>query len=301
MSIRILQIQTVLYYNEPSKIIRSIESLIQAVQKLKNKMAFDRVILAYGDGTPTPVFTEKERLLIKEKYKEDIDIQYIEFGSNLGSARGHNVLAKDSIAEYIVVMNPDIIMTVDTLCELYEPYKNGNDKVGMVEARQLPIEHPKYYDIKTGETSWASTACTMFPKKVYDAVGGFDADTFFLYCDDVDFSWMVRLAGYKIIFQPSAVVFHDKTLSKQAQWESSNAEDYYSAEAGLLLAYKWSREDLVENILRYFESAEEKYYQKAAIVFKERKVSGKLPKQLDKHHRIAEFKENNYGTMRFSL
>src|SRR5690606_12759794 len=116
--------------------------------------------------------------------------------------------------------------------------------VGLVEAKQIPIEHPKDFDPETGETSWASTACAMGPLEVFREIDGFDADSFFLYGDDVDFSWRVRLAGYKVIHQSSAFVFHDKRLSHEGRWMSSPAEQYYSAEATLLLTYKWSRSDL---------------------------------------------------------
>jgi len=31
---------------------------------------------------------------------------------------------------------------------------------------------------------------------------------FFMYCEDVDLSWRLRLLGYRIIFAPDAVVYH---------------------------------------------------------------------------------------------
>ena len=72
----------------------------------------------------------------------------------------------------------------------------------MTEARQTPVEHHKEYDPQTGVTSWAATALAMIPYAVFQEVGGFDEKTFFMYCDDVDFSWMVREAGYQIIYGP---------------------------------------------------------------------------------------------------
>ncbi|CAG9713311.1 conserved hypothetical protein [Clostridium neonatale] len=296
----VLQIQTVLYHNEPNKIIKSIESILCASKKAIEKGIFRKIILKYGDGSSIPIFSNEELEDLQDTYKE-IAIEYINFGANFGSAKGHNTLAKDCGADYIVVMNPDVIMSADTLCELYRPYYENKTCVGMVEARQLPIEHPKDYNIQTGETSWASTACTIFPKKVFDEVGGFDSNSFFLYCDDVDFSWRVRLAGYKVIFQPSAFVFHNKLLSQDAGWQVTSAEAYYSAEASLFLAYKWSRSDILKNILTYFENSNEDYLLKAANKFRIKESAGELPKQLDHEHKVAEFINNNYGIMRFSI
>ena len=64
-------------------------------------------------------------------------------------------------------------------------------------------------------------------RKLFERLEGFDADTFFLYCDDVDFSWRVRLAGYKVVHRSSAVVFHDKRVDHQGGLISGAAERYY--------------------------------------------------------------------------
>ena len=117
--------------------------------------------------------------------------------------------------------------------------------MGIVEARQIPLEHPKKFDPVDGSTSWASGACMMIRAELLQQVGGFDGDSFFMYCDDVDFSWRARLAGYQVIHQPSARVFHDKRIQVDGRLVVSDAERYYSAEAALLMAWKYSRPDLV--------------------------------------------------------
>ncbi|MFE4712010.1 glycosyltransferase family 2 protein [Paenibacillus sp. NPDC056722] len=296
-----LQIQTVLYNNEQERIIRSIKSIVRAVDFAIHDQVFEEISIYYGDGSQQPVFTEQEIENLNAEYGEYIKIKYDCFESNLGSARGHNRLANHSQSDFIMIINPDILLAPDTILQLALPYDNVKQKVGIVEAKQLPVEHPKLYNPKTGETSWASTACVLIPRTVFEEVNGFDADTFFLYCDDVDFSWMVRLKGYRVIFQPSAVAFHDKTLSESAAWQTSDAEDYYSAEAGLLMAYKWSRPDILKNILTYFENSGINYYVKAAKEFKSRERENKLPVQVDSNHKIGEFIDNNYGKMRFLL
>ena len=118
-------------------------------------------------------------------------------------------------------------------------------RVGIVEARQIPLEHPKKFDPVDGSTSWASGACMMIRAELLQQIGGFDGDSFFMYCDDVDFSWRARLAGYQVIHQPSARVFHDKRIQVDGRLVVSDAERYYSAEAALLMAWKYSRPDLV--------------------------------------------------------
>ncbi|QGG58186.1 glycosyltransferase family 2 protein [Paenibacillus sp. B01] len=299
--LRNLQIQSVLYHNEKSRIIRSIKSIVRAVDFSIHERIFDKVVVQYGDGSPAPIFTDEDLECLKKEYGEFIELKYEFFGENLGSARGHNRLASLSSTNFIMIINPDILLAPDTILELAKPFWESKNNIGIVEAKQLPIEHPKWFDPKSGATSWASTACVLMPRKAFDSVDGFDADTFFLYCDDVDFSWMLRKEGFQVLFQPSAVAFHDKTLSDEASWRTSSAEDYFSAEAGLLLAYKWSRIDILQNILAYFEQSDVDYYIKAAAEFRRREAAGILPKQYDTNHKIGEFSNNNYGKMRFVL
>jgi GT2 family glycosyltransferase len=50
------------------------------------------------------------------------------------------------------------------------------------------------------------------------AVGGFDPD-FFMYYEDTDLSWRLRLAGWHIVYAPDAVVHHLHAASSDAQSE----------------------------------------------------------------------------------
>ena len=133
-------------------------------------------------------------------------------------------------------------------------------------------------------------ACVIVPSDTYIKLGGLDEKNFFMYCDDVDFSWRLRLNGKKVIYCPGAVVFHGHRLNKDGLPIPTEAELYYSAEAALMLAYKWSNKRHLGNLLRYFETSGSKYQKKALAYFKEREKNGDLPEQLDKDHKIAYFK-----------
>lgn len=196
-----------------------------------------------------------------------------------------------------MIMNPDVLASPTLFREMVAAL--GRSGVGLVEARQLPIEHPKDYDPRTGETGWASTACALAPRKLFDDLNGFDADTFFLYCDDVDFSWRVRLAGYRVVHECAAVVFHDKRLSDVGGWISTPAERYYSAEAALLLAYKYSRQDLTDKYLEAFAKSGDEVLQKAHAAFELRRKTGRLPTPIDPDHRVAQFVEGHYAPHRY--
>lgn len=184
--------------------------------------------------------------------------------------------------------------------ELLSAFDQSN--CGMAEARQLPIEHPKDYDPRTGDTPWATTACALISTEIFRQLNGFDSETFFLYCDDVDFSWRVRLAGRRVLFQPSSVVFHDKRLNIDGSWKPSSAERYYSIEASLLMAYKYSRPDRLNEVLAVCDKyASDEVFARAASNFRSREKIGKLPAQIDPEHKVSEFYNDNYCRHRFVI
>ena len=173
--------------------------------------------------------------------------------------------------------------------------------VGMVEAKQLPVEHPKDYDRITGFTSWASGAFSMIRRAVFEEVGGYDAQSFFMYCDDVDLSWRVRETGRQIVFHPAAVVFHDKSLTVDGKWKPTSAEHYYSAQAALLLRHKWSRDDLVDRVLAIYDKSETVEHRQAAEEFRRRRAAGELVPQRDPDHRVGQFIDYTYARHRYTL
>jgi GT2 family glycosyltransferase len=294
-----LQVQSVLYNNEPNVVGRAAASLARATQLAVAAGACASVTLRYGDSSALPCLNVEALAAMRAENAGSLTIEYDYFGGNLGSARGHNRLAAASGADFILVQNPDVVVSPRLLEVLLGCFRRAG--VGMAEGKQIPIEHPKDYDPDTGETSWATTACAMIPLALFRELGGFDAESFFLYCDDVDFSWLVRRAGYKVIFQPAASCFHDKRLSQTGDWQPSGAERYYSSEAALFMAHKWSRPDLVEQYLGDFEDSGEPNQQKAARVFRERRTSGTLSVPIDSEHKVGVFDSVFFARHRYSL
>lgn len=278
-----VQVQSVIFGNDKDAVKKSIEYLANAVrvEQLEGHL-ISYVRLKYGDASPDPVFEFEEIKQIRQQYKDVLDIEYVVFGFNTGSARGHNLLAEKCDSDYIIFLNPDIYLAPRCLIELIKPF--SDNRVGMSEARQSPIEHQKDYDIATLETAWAATACAAVPTEIFNKVNGFDSDTFFLYCDDVDFSWRVRLLGYKIIYQPAAVAYHAKRISTDGKWEPTDSEIYYSAEASLMMAYKWSNNKLVKTLLESYEQSSD-VRKKIADIFKKKRDAGELPDQINKNQK----------------
>ncbi len=298
LSERKIQVNSILYGNEPLDIERTVDCLDRAADLAIADGLAGSVTLAYGDCSPKPVIDQLTLDRMRNNSKALAGIEYIWFDENLGSAAGHNRLLSKTESDFVLIMNPDVRLAPDCLTELIRAM--SDESVGMVEAKQLPIEHPKAFK-KNGETSWAATACALFPTELISKLDGFDSESFFLYCDDVDISWRTRLEGKKVIYMPSAVVFHDKRLGKGGGWDIGDAERYYSAEAALLLAYKYSREDVLAHIVADFKVAKDPVFARALAEFERRKELGLLPEQLDKDRKVGEFVDGAYAIHRFQL
>lgn len=298
-----IQIQSVLYKNDPAALRQALDNLANAIRVDREfDHALSWVCVRYGDASPAPIFSPEQVAGIQSDYRPYFEFQYEFFNKNTGTAAGHNRMAESCEAEYLQIMNPDVVVSPHLFRNMLTPFFVPDLRAGITEARQTPIEHHKEYDPKTGVTSWASTALAIFPVKVYRQVGGFDASTFFMYCDDVDFSWMVREAGYQVIYVPSAIIFHAKSLSVDGKWQPTSAELYYSAEASLLMYQKWSNPKLLQEVLHTFLGMPADAPQRrAAEEFLKRKREGTLPKPRDAKHKIADFVEYGYGKSRFHV
>ena len=147
-----------------------------------------------------------------EKYRSEIGSQFgnfeiIQSGYNAGFGVGSNMSARAGQGELVFFYNVDTAIDPDAFSILSEEAKRSRETVGAFELRQLPYEHPKYYNPVTLETSWASGAALALKRKVFEKTGGFD-ERIFMYCEDVDLSWRIRLAGYTIKYLPQAVTQH---------------------------------------------------------------------------------------------
>lgn len=293
-----VQVQSILYNMDFESIHRALQSLARTIDLGINGRHLSRVRIAYGDTSPQPCLPEESLARLREDFAEYFELTYTFFGKNLGSARGHNTLSEQADTDYLLILNPDVVVSPRLFENMMRPFHHAT--CGMVEAKQLPIEHPKAYDPVTGETGWATTACAMTPLVLFRQIGAFDADSFFLYCDDVDYSWRVREAGYKVIFAANAVVFHDKRVAHDGAWQPSGAERRFSAEAALMMAHKWSRPDLVAKISQIYSGLGPDE-QAAVKNYEDKKAAGTLPAPRDASHKVAEFVGHFYTKHRYAL
>lgn len=127
---------------------------------------------------------------------------------NLGFGAGHDRAICAGTSEFCLVTNLDMEFLPDSLTTLVQAaLTDTQQQVASWEVRQIPFEHPKYYDPVTLETNWSSHACILLRRSAYQQVGGYDP-RIFMYAEDVELSYRLRSYGYVLKYIPQAVVKH---------------------------------------------------------------------------------------------
>jgi N-acetylglucosaminyl-diphospho-decaprenol L-rhamnosyltransferase len=179
-------------------------------------------------------------------------VRLVRQATNAGLSAGFNAGVAAASGEFIAVINPDVRFDADPLSPL-AAYLREHPDVGIVAPKLLNDDgtlqlscraFPGYstvlfnrYSLLTRlmpgnrrsreylmadfdhasvrDVDWVSGAALMFPRRLFDELGGWDAG-FFLFNEDVDFCRRARDAGYRVVYDPAAVVYHRIGISEAA-------------------------------------------------------------------------------------
>ena len=111
----------------------------------------------------------------------------------------------------IGVVSPKIRYFDDPQIIQYAGYTEVNPFTGRNKTIGGQQEDKGQHDTP-GYTAYAHGASMMVKKELVDAVG-FLPDIFFMSYEDLDWSAQIRRAGYKIFYQPTALVYHKESIS----------------------------------------------------------------------------------------
>ena len=126
---------------------------------------------------------------------------------NLGFGGGVNALLAGVGAEHVLLLNQDAIPEPGALAWLWQVARDDAHEVAAWEMRQIPYEHPKDYDPVTLDTGWCSGAAVLLRTRALREAGGFEP-RIFMYGEDVDLSWRLRCAGWRLRYLPRCAVVH---------------------------------------------------------------------------------------------
>ncbi len=132
-------------------------------------------------------------------------------GVRVTIAHQRNIGVANSVGDVVVFTDSGCIPRADWLARLLAPILEEDESVtcGPADSQGPSIySGPKWWGRTTERyISEAPTINLAFRREVFDAVGGFDES--FAAGEDIDFTWRVNDAGYRLRWVADAVVEHE--------------------------------------------------------------------------------------------
>lgn len=250
-----------------------------SIEKIKTDFKFEVVVVDNGSE-------DESCLMVKKDFPW---VNLIENKKNLGFSKGNNIGIRRAKGKYILLLNSDTVVNKKAISEMVE-FMEKNKKVGAATCRVLledgsldPACHrgfptpwnafcyflgleklfPKskvfagyhlgYLPMnKTHEIDSLTGAFYFVRKKVIDEVGLLDED-YFMYGEDLDWSYRIKKTGWKIMYVPKAEIVHFKKRSgrkaKNKKLRRKVSDYFYET---MKLFYKKHYLDKYPKILLFF-------------------------------------------------
>ena len=201
-----------------------------------------------------------------EKARKDFGFELLLSEKNLGFGGGNNFGAKKALeknCEFVLFLNNDTAAEPDFLAKLVGLMKKDKE-IGICgprinyfsdqnlvwfnggKADWLKIkwthrdinakEQTLRWDTEPRETDYIAGTAMLVRAKVFFEIG-FWSDDYFMYCEDPDFCLRAARRGYKIVFAPSAKIYHKISPTTKP---GSETYIYYHTRNGLILAWKYN-------------------------------------------------------------
>jgi GT2 family glycosyltransferase len=148
---------------------------------------------------------------------------------NLGFAGASNLGAREARGDMLVFLNPDTVVAAGAIRQLARTLEDPS--IGIAMARLRLLDEPETLNASgvevhvTGigwaggygeavdsvrdlrEIAAASGTAMAVRAETFRKLGGF-ADELFMYLEDLELGWRARLAGYRVVVDPQADVYH---------------------------------------------------------------------------------------------
>jgi GT2 family glycosyltransferase len=198
------------------------------LQRLNRQRKFQVVVVDNGSEDGSAEMVEREF-----SANPAFQIALIRNRENRGFCAANNQGFGASDSEFVALLNNDAEAEPGWLAGLQSAFE-GRPDVGMAASKILVYEDPRRID-KAGhliypdgqnrgrgsgeldagqydrveEVLWPDGCAAMYRRAMLDEVGGFDED-FFAYADDAELGLRARIAGWKCLYIPDAVVRHHR-------------------------------------------------------------------------------------------
>lgn len=114
--------------------------------------------------------------------------------------------------------------------------------VDEIDRGQFLLEHTDQL-----ESDFATGCCVLVRRELIETIGFMD-DSYFLYWEDVDYSIRARRAGFKIMLEPSSIIWHKNAGSSDGA--GSRLQQYYQTRNRFAIGFRYGTWRTKLNALR---------------------------------------------------
>jgi len=167
--------------------------------------------------------------MVRQRFPQ---VHLIENSENVGFARANNQAIRASSGRYVLLLNSDTCVLSSMLdhlltfvathprvgiCGAVALNPDGSLQAGgnrfpsliselsLLLGRECPRSIPT--DNQPAETDWVGGACLLARRSMIEQIGLLD-EQFFMYCEETDWCWRAKKAGWDIFLVPQARYIH---------------------------------------------------------------------------------------------
>lgn len=192
-------------YNASTTINVCIESLLN---QTVDKNDYEIIVVDDGstDDTAKIIISIPGVTLIKQR--------------NQGPAVARNKGVEHAKGEIILFTDSDCVPKANWIEEMVRPFREDNEVVGVkgtyktkqkqIISRFVQLEYEDKYDVmkRYKYIDFVDTYSAAFKKEIFLDNRGYDANFPVACAEDIDLSYRLSLKGYKMVFNPEAMVYH---------------------------------------------------------------------------------------------
>lgn len=187
---------------------KTIEACLDALSNQDYKDKCEIIVIDDGSTDSTPELVSKYT-----------NVRYIS-QKNTGPAAARNIGAFEAKGDIILFTDSDCAPEKNWITEMLKPFKSNPDVVGVkgryktkqreITARFVQLEYEdKYcYMQKNNYIDFIDTYSAGFRKEIFLEMGGYDTEFPVACAEDIELSYRLSRKGYKMVFNPNAIVYH---------------------------------------------------------------------------------------------
>lgn len=215
------------------------QNCVESLVKYLNNLEYEIIIL--DNCSPNNSFE-----FLSKCYQNIKQIKVIKNEVNNGFGAGNNLAVSYANSEYVLFLNPDIILLDNSISSMLEVLK-ANDDIGIIGAQLLNGDHSLQYSCRrflplnefilartplrkviarskvteltnkylmkdinhevAQDVDWLMGSCLLVRKNEFLEIGGF-SEEYFMYFEDVDLCYKYHLNKQRVYYYPMAKIVH---------------------------------------------------------------------------------------------